>query len=88
MMKPYWDIGPQQNEEDIDYEFHYSIADYLNALADSGLRLCKLLESPPSDARYWQDFSCEAGTAAALSDWRNNPRAGLPAWLTVAAQKA
>lgn len=88
MVKSYWDISTQQDEENTDYEFHYSIADVLNALADSGLRLCKLLESPPSDSRYWQDFSYETGTTADLTDWRNNPRAGLPAWLTVAAQKA
>ncbi|MCB0109252.1 MAG: class I SAM-dependent methyltransferase [Caldilineaceae bacterium] len=88
MSKSYWEIGPNQDEGDSHYEFHYTIADFLNALADSGLRLCKLLESPPSDARYWQDFSYESGTDTDLTDWRNNPRAGLPAWLTVAAQKA
>lgn len=87
MIKSYWEIGPNQDEGDTDYEFHYTMADFLNALADSGLRLRKLLESPPSDARYWQDFSYESGTATDLTDWHNNPRAGLPAWLTVAAQK-
>ena len=43
--------------------------------------------SPPSDSRHWQGYSYEPGTDASLMDWRQNPRAGLPAWLTVAAQK-
>lgn len=88
MVKPYRASGPMQDEGDSHYEFHYTMADLLNGLAASGLRLCQLLESPPSDSRYWQDFSYEAGTDVDLTDWRNNPRAGLPAWLTVAAQKS
>lgn len=87
MVKSYWASGPLQDEEDDHYEFHYTIADLLNGLAASSLRLCQLLESAPSDSRYWQDFSYEAGTEVDLTDWRNNPRAGLPAWLTVVAQK-
>ena len=87
MIKSYWESGPLQDEGDSHYEFHYTMADFLNALADSRLRLCKLLESPPSDSRFWQDFSYESGTDADLTDWRNNPRAGLPAWMTLVSQK-
>ncbi len=88
MVKPYRASGPMQDEGDSHYEFHHTMADLLNGLAAAGLRLHQLLESAPSDSRYWQDFSYETGNAADLTDWRNNPRAGLPAWLTVAAQKA
>ena len=39
------------------------------------------------DSRFWEDASYLPGTDASLLDWRSNPRAGLPTWLTVAAQK-
>ncbi|MEZ4681568.1 MAG: class I SAM-dependent methyltransferase [Caldilineaceae bacterium] len=40
MIKPYGAVGPTQDEGPIPhYEFHYTVADYLNAIADSGLTL-------------------------------------------------
>lgn len=86
MVKSYWDTGP--HEDPNHYEFNWTLADLLNPLADSGLRLRKLVESPPNNTRFWQDWSYELGTDDSLMDWRNNPRAGLPAWLTVVAQKS
>lgn len=85
MVKPYWDTGPYEDPNH--YEFNWTLADLLNPLADSGLQLRKLVESPPNNARFWQDWSYESGTDDSLMDWQNNPRAGLPAWLTVVAQK-
>lgn len=88
MVKPYGAIGPTKDDGlTPDYEFHYTLADYLNAVANSGLTLRRLVESPPADSRFWQDFSYELGDASELMDWRSNPLAGLPAWLTVAAEK-
>jgi hypothetical protein len=56
-------------------------------LLQSGLALRKLAESPARDSRFWQDHSYLPGDDASLLDWRTNPRAGLPVWLAVAAQK-
>lgn len=39
------------------------------------------------DSSFWQGFSYLPGTDDSLLDWRSNPRAGLPVWLTLAAEK-
>jgi SAM-dependent methyltransferase len=85
LRKPYWDTGPY--EEDDSFEFTWTLADLLNPLADSGLVLKRLLESPARDSRFWQGHSYEPGTDRQLLDWQHNPRAGLPQWLTVVAQR-
>ena len=89
MEKAYFDTGPFVEAEPGGgvYEFHWTMGDLLNALVRSGLVLRALDESPAGDSRFWQDHSYLPGTDASLLDWRSNPRAGLPVWLTVAAQK-
>ena len=88
MKKSYWDTGPNvRTENQLRYEFNWTMADMLNPLLDSGLALKQIAESPPVDSRFWQGHSYEPGTDSDLMDWRINPRAGLPAWLTVVAQK-
>ncbi|MEM7127511.1 MAG: class I SAM-dependent methyltransferase [Chloroflexota bacterium] len=88
MKKSYWDTGPFVEKSDqVTYEFNWTMADMLNPLIDSGLVLKRIAESPPVDSRFWQGHSYATGTDDRLMDWRNNPQAGLPAWLTVVAQK-
>lgn len=88
MVKPYWEVGPTIEEgTNPQYEFHYTMADLVNAIVDSGLLIRRMIESPPSDSRFWQDFAYEPGTDKRLMDWRINPRTGLPAWLTLVTQK-
>lgn len=87
MEKPYWDTGPFRDDADGSFEFNWTLADLLNPLAETGLVLKRIAESPAKDARFWEGHSYEPGTNSALMDWRNNPRAGLPVWLTVCAQK-
>ncbi|MBN1935277.1 MAG: class I SAM-dependent methyltransferase [Anaerolineae bacterium] len=87
MAKPYWKTGPFEDAEDGSVEFNWTLADLLNPLAQSGLVLRHILESPARDARFWQGHSYKPGTDDRLLDWRENPRAGLPVWLAVAAQK-
>ena len=86
-VKPYWESGPLNDEEEGTFEFHWTLADVLNSLAASGLTLLQILENPAEDSRYWQDYSYLPGTGDSLLDWNENPRAALPAWLTVAAQR-
>jgi hypothetical protein len=85
MKKSYWDTGPYAGDDS--YEFNWTLADLLNPLADAGLVLKKIIESPAKDARFWEGYSYEPGTNSALMEWQNNPRAGLPVWLTICAQK-
>ena len=86
MAKSYWDTGPYSNDEGA-FEFNWTLADLLNPLADAGLVLQKTLESPADDSRFWEGYSYEPGMDSQLMDWHENPRAGLPVWLTVCAQK-
>jgi SAM-dependent methyltransferase len=89
MERPYTATGPFECEGYglINYQFHWRISDLINPLLDSGLILRKLAESPAKEARFWEGISYTPGADPGLLDWRNNPRAGLPAWLTIAAQK-
>jgi len=89
MEKPYTDSGPYENQDCgmTSYEFHWRLSDLLNPLLDSGLVLRQMAESPAQSARFWEGHSYEPGKNDGLLDWRVNPRAGLPVWLSVAAQK-
>lgn len=89
MSKPYWDRHPADGcEDDPAPEFHWTLADILNALAAAGLSVRKVVESPAGSSRFWQGYSYQPGTDDGLQDWKNNPRAGLPVWLTVASAKS
>ena len=87
MEKPYWDTGPFQESADGSYEFNWTLADLLNPLAQAGLTLKKVLESPAQDPGFWQGSGGESDMDGSLLDWKQNPRAGLPVWLTVAATR-
>jgi ubiquinone/menaquinone biosynthesis C-methylase UbiE len=89
MERTYTATGPFEYEGygKANYQFHWRVSDLINPLLDSGLILRQLAESPAKEARFWEGISYTPGADPGLLDWRNNPRAGLPAWLTVAAQK-
>jgi SAM-dependent methyltransferase len=87
MMQPYWEVGPRPQSDGGTYQFTWTLADLVNPLVDSGFLIKRIAESPASSSRFWQDHSYEPGTDEALMDWRRNPRAGLPVWLTVCAEK-
>ena len=86
MGKSYWDRGPLEPVVD-SYEFTWTLADIMNALAEAKLNIRKVVESPPVNSRFWTGLSYGPGKDESLQDWKKNPRAGLPAWLTVAAMK-
>ena len=53
LAKPYWDTGPHESDGDCPtVEFEWTIADLLNALTRSGLRLESIAESPAEDSRF------------------------------------
>lgn len=85
MEKPYWETGPFQESTDESYVFNWTLADLLNPLAQAGLIVKKVLESPARDSDFWRGNNDASETDESLLDWRANPRAGLPVWLTVAA---
>lgn len=87
MEKPYWCTGPFRSLDQDSYEFNWTMADLLNPMAAAGLVLVKLLESPARDTRYWQGPSPRDVVDEISPEWTENPRAGLPVWLAVAARK-
>ena len=89
MEKPYFETGPFRSDGPAGptYEFNWTLGDLINPLLDAGLVLRRIVETPARDSRFWQDYSYRPGTDESLLDWRSNPRAGLPVWLTLAAQK-
>jgi len=89
MEKPYFQTGPIQSEEQgqTTYEFHWTLGDIINSLLGSGLVLRRILETTAQDSRFWKGASYGRGTDDSLLDWNTNPRAGLPTWLTIVAQR-
>jgi SAM-dependent methyltransferase len=86
--KPYGDRGPYGEPPD-PVEHHWTMADLINGALTSGLRLARIVEERAGDAAFWHGYSYrdDPDLDPTLTDWRRNPRAGLPAWLTLAATK-
>ncbi|MGE5224316.1 MAG: hypothetical protein ACM3PY_17910 [Omnitrophica WOR_2 bacterium] len=51
------------------------------------MQLRRLVEPPVNDPRFWLGPSYLPGGDESLQNWRDNPRAGLPVWLSLAAQE-
>jgi ubiquinone/menaquinone biosynthesis C-methylase UbiE len=89
MRKTYFDTGPfpEKQPDGETHEFHWKVSDIINSLVEGGLSIRGLMETRAGDSRFWQGPSYGHGTDDNLLDWHKNPRAGLPSWLAVAAQK-
>ncbi len=85
--KSYWQTGPFRDEKDGTFEFNWTLADILNPAADAGFVLRRILESPAEDPNFWEGSSYLAGDDSRMMDWRENPRAALPVWLSAALQR-
>jgi SAM-dependent methyltransferase len=90
MENPYTATGPFEFEENgqTNYQFHWRVSDLINPLLEAGLFLRHLVESFALDGRFWEGKAYTPGMDQSLLDWQKNPRAGLPSWLTIAAQKS
>jgi ubiquinone/menaquinone biosynthesis C-methylase UbiE len=90
MKKPYFETGPFKAEESDHeiYNYHWMLSDIVNALIKSDLIIKRIEETSAKDSRFWQGPSYGRGTDDSLLNWHKNPRAGLPTWLTVVAQKS
>jgi SAM-dependent methyltransferase len=89
MERPYKTTGPLKHESPGGtlYNYYWTMSDILNTLVESGLILRRISEDASPYPSFWSGVSLRHGGDPTLLDWHNNPRAGLPAWLTVAAQK-
>jgi ubiquinone/menaquinone biosynthesis C-methylase UbiE len=89
MEKSYFATGPFKDKASNQkiYNYHWTLSDIVNALINNSLVIRRIEETQARDSRFWTGFSYGHGTDKSLLDWHKNPRAGLPAWLTVAVQK-
>jgi SAM-dependent methyltransferase len=77
---------PEEKEERVStFKCHWTLGELLMALLGAGLELLYVLEEPDTDPGFWLLGATEEDTD--LIDWRKNPRAGLPVWLTLVARK-
>jgi ubiquinone/menaquinone biosynthesis C-methylase UbiE len=91
--QPYFETGPYTHKSvnGIDattHNFYWMMSDFINALADSGLIIRRIMEEPASSPAYWEGrrFDDEGGDESLL-DWQVNPHAALPQWMFIVAQK-
>jgi SAM-dependent methyltransferase len=68
------------------FKCHWTVGELLTALLGAGLELAHISEEPDTDPGFWLSGATDGD--ADLIDWRKNPRAGLPVWLTLIARKS
>lgn len=80
--KAYHDVFP---------DLHWRVQDIINAHSLAGLRVMEMAELPSVDASFWYTFeelrSVTEEEAAKVNDWKLNPMAAIPAWISIIAQK-
>ena len=82
IVKPYHDVLP---------DMHWRVQDIVNAQIGAGLTLCEMAELQAVDASFWFTYAeLQKKTSEeleGLNDWRRNPMAALPAWITIVSKK-
>jgi SAM-dependent methyltransferase len=80
------EASPEEREGRIPtFKCHWTVGELLMALLGAGLELVHVLEEPDTDPGFWLPGATEED--GDLIDWRENPRVGLPVWLTLIAKK-
>jgi SAM-dependent methyltransferase len=80
------EASPEEREgRIITFKCHWTAGELLMALLGAGLELVHILEEPDTNPGFWLPDATEENTD--LIDWHNNPRVGLPVWLTLVARK-
>ena len=85
--KSYWQTGPYRDKKDGTFEFNWTLGDILNPASDAGLVLRRILERPAGDENFWEGSSFLPCNDHRLLDWKENPLAALPVWLSAALQR-
>ena len=83
IVKSYHDVFP---------DLHWRLQDIVNSQVRSGLAICELAELPAADASFWYTFAelqeKSPEELEGINDWKKNPMAALPAWITLISKKA
>jgi SAM-dependent methyltransferase len=76
---------------DVEPHYHWRIQDLLNTMISTGFVLRHIEEMYTEDGHYWNasygKFMSEEESAR-LCDWKRNPIAALPQWISICLQKS
>ena len=82
LRKPYGEVMPH---------CHWRVQDLANAMTGAGLSLKEMQELQAVNASFWfsyqENISQKEELLANINDWKHNPMAALPAWISIVAQK-
>lgn len=95
VVKPYENVGPFEDEYNVNYAWR--VQDFLNAMADAGLRFIHMEEMHDEkdyDYPFWlpledavNGVKVDPAEVDRLYDWQQNPAMALPAWMCVVCRK-
>lgn len=70
---------------------HWRVQDLVNAMAHAGLTVEEMAELPAADESFWYSFeerkTLNPKDTDGLNDWKRNPMAALPAWISIVCRK-
>ncbi len=80
--KPYWETIPQ---------CHWRVQDLVNAMTEAKLSIMEMVELQAVNASFWFSYDellkQNADEIKEINNWKYNPMAALPAWISIVAQK-
>ena len=85
-------IEKPYDQTDVGNNKHWRVKDLLNAMIKSGLEIKHIEEMYPEFGTYWFEssggrYNLSDDELKKLYDWKTNPLAALPAWLSVCSRK-
>lgn len=88
------DIGEpkvKKSYNDVAPHFHWRVQDLINAMAKSKLTIKEMAEMQAVDGSFWYTYdeliTKSEDQLSEANNWKVNPMAALPAWISIAAQK-
>lgn len=77
--------------QDVMPSCHWRVQDLVNANLGAELSIVEMAEMQAVDASFWYPYeelvAQDPAKLEAINDWRANPMAALPAWLTIISRK-
>lgn len=77
--------------DDVMPSCHWRVQDLVNANISAGLTIAEIAEMQAVDASFWYPYeqlvTQDPAKMETINDWKRNPMAALPAWLTIVSQK-
>ena len=71
---------------------HWRVQDLINASISAGLSIKEMAELESVNASFWYTYDelkkQSSESIQSINDWKSNPMAALPAWITIVSQKS